>query len=77
MDSSRHRHAYILKQFRAHFVDTHEIPASLHARILQIKSARESADYSVAFQVSRKRAASIVTTAGEVLAVLATFFRET
>ncbi|MHA1734617.1 MAG: HEPN domain-containing protein [Promethearchaeota archaeon] len=72
-DLSKHKHAFILKQFRSQFIDTGELPSNLYSKILRVKADRESADYSVKFWVTKEDASALLEDAKEVVGAISEY----
>ncbi len=63
VDLERHKHAYILNQFRSHFVDSSIFPAEMYGKIQSIRSSREQADYSFKIKILEQDAKEILADA--------------
>ncbi len=65
-----HKHAYILTQFRARFIDVKAFPAEIYFKIQQIKQVREQADYSAVVKVGKAKATRLLSDASETVELL-------
>jgi uncharacterized protein (UPF0332 family) len=60
VDLSRHKHVFILNQFRIHFVDTKILSNDLYTKILNIRAIREHTDYAINSEIEQIEAEQIV-----------------
>jgi hypothetical protein len=62
-----HKHTYILRQFRIHFIDTGIFRNETLKKVIQIKKAREQSDYSAAMGIDLEQATRLVEDAQSVI----------
>jgi hypothetical protein len=60
IDLSRHKHVYILNQFRINWIDTKIFDLDFYTKILNIKNIREHADYSIRYEIKKSEAIEIL-----------------
>jgi len=63
VDLSRHKHTFILNQFRIQYIDTQILASDLFSKILNIRGIREHADYSINTVIEEIEAERIVNDA--------------
>ena len=76
VDLSRHKHIYILNQFRIHYIDTKVFSNELYSKILNIRAIREHADYSIRAEIEQIEAEQIVNDTRTIIAEIKEYLKK-